>query len=57
MKDKKLFRILDIIFYVICAALVWIAISSTIYNFVNPEKTAVESFLHIPKSFILEFSK
>lgn len=35
----------------------WTGITSTIYRFSNPSKTQVEAFLHIPKSFVLDFKE
>ena len=39
----------------IAVIVVWIAITSMIYGFLNPEKTEIQRFLHIPQSFILNF--
>lgn len=35
----------------------WICTTTTICAFTNPELTETQLFLHIPKSFILNFSK
>jgi len=35
--------------------LLWISVTSIIYRFSNKNKTETEIFLHIPKSFILDF--
>lgn len=43
-------------YYIIFALLIWVAITSTIYRFKHPDKTETEAFLHIPRSFILDFS-
>lgn len=34
--------------------LLWTACTSMAYRFINPSKTDVEAFLHIPKSFVLD---
>jgi hypothetical protein len=34
----------------------WIAVTSIIYQFSNPEKTFTQTFLNIPKSVLLDFS-
>lgn len=41
--------------YIGAAILIWTAITSTVYRFKHPEKTEIQAFLHIPKSFILNF--
>lgn len=33
----------------------WIAGTTTVYQFANPEKTFTQALLHIPKSVILNF--
>ena len=44
-------------FQIICfIILLWISITSTICAFKNPEMTETQLFLHIPKSFILDFN-
>lgn len=49
---NKVKNILIILFVSIC---IWTSITSTIYKFSNPDKTEMQAFLHIPKSFILDF--
>jgi len=45
------------VFYIIFVIiLLWVACTSVIYSFINPSKTQTEVFLHLPKSFILDFS-
>jgi len=36
--------------------LIWIGITTTIYRFKNKSTTETELFLHIPKSFVLNFN-
>ena len=47
-------RILCIILGVLVG---WVAGTSTVYKFMNPSKTEMEAFLHIPKSFIFDFKE
>ena len=42
--------------FVLIAVLVWAGISSELYRFSHPEKTETQAALHIPKSFVLDFS-
>ena len=35
--------------------IMWCVFTTTIYTFKHPNKTQTEVFLHIPKSFILNF--
>lgn len=36
---------------------IWLAMTSTIFAFKNPSATETERFLHIPRSFILDFKE
>ncbi len=47
-------KIVKIIFALI---FLWVAITSNIYWFKNKQKTEMEVFLHMPKSFILDFTE
>lgn len=49
---KKLGRFLYLILVLI---LFWLVGTSIAYRFLNPYKTETEIFIHIPKSFILDF--
>lgn len=56
-KKEELKYKIETIFQVICFIVVlWIVITSTICAFKNPEMTQTQLFLHIPKSFILDFN-
>lgn len=43
-------------YFVLIGIVLWAACTSQIYGFKNPSKTQTEIFLHIPKSFVLDFS-
>lgn len=45
-----------IYYFVFIGLLLWVACTSMIYSFMNPSKTQTQAFLHITKSFILDFS-
>lgn len=34
---------------------IWAVVTTSIYRFKHPEKSETELFLHIPKSFVLNF--
>jgi hypothetical protein len=36
--------------------ILWVAVTTTVYQFSNPEKTFTQTFLNIPKSVLLNFS-
>jgi len=44
-----------ILTFVFLGFIFWTSGTSMIYRFKNPSKTQTEVFLHIPKSFILNF--
>ena len=44
-----------VILIVFIFAVLWVAITSIAYSFINPSKTQTETFLHIPQSIILNF--
>jgi len=51
----KIYKQEKIYIRIAIAVLLWVAITSIIYEFKHPDKTKTESFLHIPKSAILDF--
>jgi hypothetical protein len=53
MKDK----ITETLFFLFIICMLWIGLTSLIYGFFNTDKTQTQIFLHIPKSFILDFKK
>ena len=38
---------------IIIFAILWVGISSFLYQMLNPEKTPTQAFYHIPKSFLM----
>jgi len=54
MKKNNLILALEILIIIMS---LWIGITSLIYNLKYPEKTKMQVFLHLPKHFILNFSK
>jgi hypothetical protein len=44
-----------ILYGILLALLLWAMATTLIFNFKNPKATYMETFLHIPKSFILDF--
>lgn len=45
----------EVIYIVIVAALLWVAVSSTIQAFKCTSMTQTQLFLHVPKSFICDW--
>lgn len=44
-----------VIYFVFIGFILWIVCTSLAYRFCNPSKTETEIFLHMPKSFMLDF--
>lgn len=49
-------KIIDILYYFLAVICMWIALTSTITRFKNTKMTQTEIFLHIPRSFVLDFN-
>ena len=47
----------NILYYFCIVIFMWIAFSTSITRFKNKQMSETELFLHIPKSFILDFNK
>jgi len=41
--------------WLLIAIMLWVSLTSLVYNGLNPEKTQMEVFLHIPRHIILNF--
>jgi hypothetical protein len=55
MKNKILSNLINNVFALFIASLVWVGVSSTIQRFECPQMTETELFLHIPRSFMCDW--